>query len=225
LEEGLITYALWDSGSTLITRFSTTWTVPQLPTTSSGQVIYLFNGLEYIGCSSAAILQPVLQYAFAAGAGGNYWSIRSWYVTPSGPVMRSPSQIQVQPGQVLVGLITQTAVRVKTAVSGPWYSYTCEFQGIPDTTLQVQNVQRLHLACETLEAYSMTRASDYPASPNTAFTDIDILTGSSHPALTWKAVNRVADTGQHAVIVSNSDPGGEVDLWYSGRPRGGITVT
>jgi hypothetical protein len=225
LGDGWITYALWDSGATPITRFSTTWTVPQLPTTSSGQVIYLFNGLEYIGSNSGGILQPVLQYGFAAGAGGNYWSIRSWFVTSSGPVMRSPMQIQVNPGQVLVGLITQTAVRAKTAVSGWWYSYSCEFQGIPGTTLQVQNVPRLNLACETLEAYSLTNASDYPASPNTAFTDIDILTGPSRPALTWKAVNRVADTGQHAVIVSDADPGGEVELWYSGLPRGGVLVT
>jgi hypothetical protein len=55
---GWIAYAYWSntSGHT-ITTFSTTWTVPPPPETQSGQLLYLFNGIQ----NSTMIYQPVLR--------------------------------------------------------------------------------------------------------------------------------------------------------------------
>ena len=68
---------------------------------------------------------------------------------------------------------------------------------------------------QTLECYSISRASDYPSSTDTrmraiAITDAD----GTAPALGWSAVDKVTDCGQHTVIVNDSPTKGEVQLWY-----------
>jgi len=211
LGSGWITYAWWDSGATPITSFSTTWTVPQAPSTYSGQTIFLFNGIQNTG-SNFGILQPVLQYGPSAAGGGNYWSIASWYVTSGGQAFHTPL-VTVRAGDVLVGVMNQTAV------SGALYSYTSAFKGIANTSLPVQNIAQLHWANETLEAYEVNLASDYPAVNDTLFDAVDIVVGASHPALSWTPVNAVTDTGQHCLVRSDANSGGEVDLWYRAARR------
>jgi len=204
---GWIVYTWWDSGATPITNFASTWTVPLAPTTYNNQTVFFFNGIQNTG-ANFGILQPVLQYGPSAAGGGNYWSIASWYVTSGGQAFHT-TLIPVTPGHALVGVMNQTG---KT---GTLYSYNSLFQGIANSTLPVQNIAPLHWANETLEAYSLTKCSDYPASANTPFTQINILlAGSTHPKLSWTAVNAVTDCGQHAVVGSNANPGGNVTLWY-----------
>lgn len=207
LGSGWITYAWWDSGATPITSFSTTWVVPQAPSTYAGQTIFLFNGIQNTG-ANFGILQPVLQYGPSAAGGGNYWSIASWYVTSTGQAFHT-TLIPVSVGQSLVGVMNQTGH------TGDQYSYNSLFQGIANTTLPVENIAPLHWANETLEAYSINQCSDYPAASSTAFTGINIAIGATHPTLHWRAVNAVTDCGQHAVVVNNANPGGEVDLFYT----------
>ena len=55
---------------------------------------------------------------------------------------------------------------------------------------------------------------DYPNTSRTWMTAIAIQTGSAHPTLSWTATDAVTDTGQHTVVASNANPGGEVDLYY-----------
>src|SRR5262249_32942849 len=56
---GWITYASWTNNTGApISLFSTTWVVPPAPATQSGQLIYLFNGIQ----NSGFIYQPVLQW-------------------------------------------------------------------------------------------------------------------------------------------------------------------
>lgn len=77
LGSGWITYTYWNSpSSTPISYFNTNWTVPPAPATVSGQVLFLFNGLQ----NSSYILQPVLQWGVSAAGGGDYWAIANWYV-------------------------------------------------------------------------------------------------------------------------------------------------
>jgi hypothetical protein len=181
---GWISYAYWNNGTGHpITSFATTWVVPPEPSTQSGQTIFLFNGIQ----NSSMIYQPVLQFGPSAAGGGNYWAVASWYVDSAGGVANHSTLVRVNPGDQLMGLTTLTG-------SGPsGFDYDCVFVGIPNASLAIQNVEQLTWAAETLEAYGITASSDYPATQDTAFRGISMLTGGIRPTITWTPVNAVTD--------------------------------
>jgi hypothetical protein len=207
LGSGWIVYAYWRNNTgNPITSFRTTWVVPPAPANQSGQIIYLFNGIEN---SIPWILQPVLQWRQT-----DNWSIGSWYVKDQNEAFNSPF-VHVEPGDTIVGIMT-----LMGQLNG-LFSYKCEFQGFPQTVLTVENVQELTWCSETLEAYGrdppnypIESCSDYPDTDYTALEKIDLKTGEMNPTLNWTPVNRVTDCGQHAIVVSNANPGGEVDIYY-----------
>lgn len=205
LGSGWIVYADWSNNTGKpVSSFATTWAVPPAPATQSGQTIFLFNGIQ----NSTMIYQPVLQWGPSAAGGGNYWAVASWYADGQGGHSFYSSLVQVNPGAALVGVMTLTGQ------SGAAFSYDCKFQGLANTDLPIQNVEQLTWCIETLEAYGVTQCSDYPNTPDTAMTNISLQTGGVSPSLAWAAVNAVTDCGQQAIVVSNANPGGEVDLYY-----------
>ena len=206
LGSGWIAYASWtNTTGNPISSFITTWNVPPAPATQSGQLIYLFNGIQ----NSTMILQPVLQWGNNGLFGGNYWGVASWYADGQNGNAYYSSYRQVVTGDSILGRITLTGH------SGSLFSYNCQFQGIANSGYTVQNVQELIQAVETLETYGITQCSDYPNTADTAFLAIVIQTGSTNPTLIWSPVNSVTDCGQHTVVVSNSNPSSEVDIHYS----------
>ena len=206
LGSGWITYASWaNTTGKPISLFTTSWVVPPAPATRPGQTIFLFNGLA--DSAQNDIVQPVLQFGVGAQGGGNYWAVANWYVDPNGNAYYS-SLVQVQEGDVLVGRITLTDQ------SAGSFSYQTEFEGIAGTALPVLNVAELSVATETLEAYQISACSDYPNSPSTSMTSIDLRTNGSPAPLVWTATNKVVDCGQATTIVSNANPGGQVDIAY-----------
>ena len=94
-----------------------TWTVPPAPSTDSGQTIFLFNGIQNYG-TNYGILQPVLQWGPSAAGGGSYWSIASWYVTSGGDAFHT-TLIQVDEGDVLIGLMTFTGQPGRRSTTAP----------------------------------------------------------------------------------------------------------
>ena len=206
LGSGYITYAAWTNGTgRAISSFSTTWTVPPPPRTQSGQLLYLFNGLE--DSPVTHILQPVLQWGVSPNGGGNSWAVASWWVDNSNNATKTPL-VQVNPGDILVGVMTLLSQ------SGGSFSYSCEFSNISGTRMTVQGANQMVLALEALECYRITQCPDYPDVNGTAMTGIDIKAGGVDVTPSWGAVNAVTDCGQHTVVVSNASPGGEVDLFY-----------
>lgn len=206
LPAGWQTYAWWDSGSQAITYFKTDWTVPPAPAASSGQTVFLFNGIQNTG-ANFGILQPVLQWGISAAGGGTYWAVASWYVTSSGHAFHS-NLVRVNTGAKLVGIMTQTGV------SGANHNYESTFQGIAHTTLPVANIAPLHWANETLEAYSMANCADFPNIADTPMSSIEIRIGAAHPKLHWMVVDAIKNCGQHTVVGSNVNPGGDVTIHY-----------
>ena len=205
LGSGWITYAGWTNNSGHpISSFRTTWVVPPNPATSSGQLIYLFNGIQ----NSTMIYQPVLQWGNNGAFGGNYWVVASWYADGQGGQAFHTSPVRVSVGQVLTGIMTLTSQ------SAAGFTYNCEFQGIANTSLPIQNVQELTWCAETLEAYSVQHCSDYPACQFTAMLDIAIMCGSTTPTISWSPQAPVSECGQHCTVVSNSATSGQVDLYY-----------
>jgi hypothetical protein len=204
---GWIADAFWlNATGNPVTSFKTTWRVPPAPLTNSGQTIYLFNGIDPAN-PSQAILQPVLQWGPSHAGGGAFWSVASWYVLGNGQAFFT-GPVQVNPGQVLVGVMTLTGQ------ANGLFSYQSEFQGIAETQLPVQNVPELVWCNETLEAYNITACSDYPATDLTAMQSIDLRTGNTTPTVDWTPQDKVTDCGQHTVVAIDSASGGEVDLYY-----------
>jgi hypothetical protein len=199
---GWTTWATWVNGTAnAITSFTTTWEVPSAPTTDSNQLIYLFNALE--DQAGNVILQPVLQWGVSGAGGGSYWSVASWYVDSSGHAFCTPV-VQVSAGDQLIGLMTSDGT-----------NYSSEFQGIADTKLIARGLGQLAMATQTLEAYGLTKLSDYPNSPSTRMAAIDIQLGGNVAVLNWSQSSMVNPAfGEHTQIVSNANPGGEVDLFY-----------
>jgi hypothetical protein len=204
---GWIVDAFWlNATGNPVTSFNTTWRVPPAPATSSGQTVFLFNGIDPAN-PSQAILQPVLQWGPSFAGGGAFWSVASWFVLGNGQAFFT-TPVPVNPGDVLVGVMTLTGQ------GNGLFSYQSEFQGIPGTQLPVQNVTELVWCNETLEAYNITACSDYPATDLTAMQSINLRTGNTTPAVQWTPQDRVTDCGQHTVVAIDSAANGEVDLYY-----------
>jgi len=212
LRDHWITFAGWQNQGPPITMFSTTWVVPPAPRTNNGQLIYLFNGMT----NAAYIYQPVLQWGQSPIGGGNFWAIASWYVDgPKGKAFHS-SLVPVKPGDTVVGVITLTG----NSASLGKYNYNCQFQGIPNASLAMENIDTLDWCCQTLEAYRLKEPSDYPNTDDTEFGNIEIRINAAAPPLNWTAVPEgVSDCGQHTVVASNANPNGRVDIFYRSAPE------
>jgi hypothetical protein len=91
--------------------FTSVFSTPTLPT-SDPDVLYLFPGLQNIDwiplvdpipSGAFDIIQPVLQYP---GDNGNYWSVKSWWVTLDVGAMAS-NEVQLEVGDNIFGNMTK----------------------------------------------------------------------------------------------------------------------
>lgn len=202
-----ITGAQWQNNTGQPVRsFTTTWTVPAEPGTNSGQVLFVFAGMESQGANSA-VLQAVLRWGTPPGSSQGAWAVRSWYLPTSGQPAFS-SVVPVSSGDTLTAVITLTGT------PGGAFSYTCEFAGIPTTSLAVQNIDELVVCDVALEGFGITAATDYPNVSGSAFTGITIETDPSTPSLNWQPRTVVSTYGQHTVT-NQTNPNGEVDIYYN----------
>jgi hypothetical protein len=208
VSSGWITYSSWsnESGSPIV-LFVTTWQVPPAPATQNGQTVFLFNSL--LDSAEDDILQPVLQWGVSHAGGGNFWAIANWYVDSSGHASFSTLE-QVAPGDVLIGTIT-----LEGRDRNGGFNYLSSFANHPGSDLGASSMTELVWATETLEAYRISRCSDYPGAPLTAMNSIQIHTENGiDPALNWAVTNRVSDCNQSSSVVNPSNPGGQIDIFY-----------
>ncbi|KAJ7153332.1 hypothetical protein C8R46DRAFT_1301747 [Mycena filopes] len=184
LQTGWITYASWlNSGSSPISSFTTTWTVPPVPAANHGQTVFLFNSIE--SSAGDAIIQPVLQYGPSAAGGGAFWAVASWYLDSTNVFITTP--VPTSAGATLNGIITLTNS------SGTKFDYNTQFTNIAGTSVSITGVGQLTFATETLEAYKVTTISDYPAG-STVFTGINLeLASGAVPSVSWAQINDTAD--------------------------------
>jgi len=202
-QTGWIAYAYWyNTGTSPISSFTTTWAVPAVPATDDGQTVFLFNSIE--PASGDAILQPVLQYGPSAAGGGSYWAVASWYLVGSETYYTTPVATSV--GASLDGVITLVGS------AGSSYNYTTSFSNIPGTSLAATNAAELVWATETLEAYGITAITDYP-SGTTKFKKINIEVSSGTPDVTWTTVDDTAD-GIEAVVVVDGATNAKIKIKY-----------
>ncbi|KAJ6607678.1 hypothetical protein B0H10DRAFT_543393 [Mycena sp. CBHHK59/15] len=200
---GWVAYASWlNTDSSPISSFSTTWTVPPEPETWNDQTVFLFNSIE--PSTGDAIMQPVLQYGPSAAGGGQFWAVASWYLYQDNTYFTTPIQVDV--GQELDGLITLVAQ------DGSAYNYNCEFTNIAGTALAIDGSVELTWATETLEAYSVTEPSDYPAG-STVFSGINLSLLDGTPSVSWTTVDDTAD-GLSTTVNVDGATDAEITITY-----------
>lgn len=123
------------------------------------------------------IIQPVLQYP---GDFGNYWSVKSWYVTLNSGATAS-NEVQVQPGDTIFGNMTRV---------GPqsWFiGSTSVATGKSTTTTATHpRLASQPWSYTTLECYGCQDCSTYPQKPS-KFTKMSITQGGSDVDIEWKA--------------------------------------
>ncbi|KDR69002.1 hypothetical protein GALMADRAFT_145746 [Galerina marginata CBS 339.88] len=209
LSSGYVAYSYWkNNGTSPISSFSTSWTVPPVPAKKDGQLLYIFNAL--IPNSFDGIFQPVLQFGSSPAGGGNYWAVASWFLVNSNIYFTAPDQ--VKSGKVLSGVMTLKSTT--TSNSTVTYNWNSIFTGVPSTSLSISSTEVFNYAYEALEIYSVSRTSDLPTG-KTAMTAINIVTqDGKHPALNWTSVSDTTDGFQLAVI-KNGATDGEVDIVYA----------
>jgi len=167
-----------------INTFVGYFTVPNDPQ-NDPEVLYIFTGLQNVDWIPIVdpeppvfdIIQPVLQFP---GDNGNYWSVKSWYVTLNSGVINS-DEIEVAAGDNILGVMNKTAVTT-------WYIGGTSSQTGQTTQITVTK-NRLALqpwAYNTLECYGCGGGCSYEPTTPTQFTKLVLLDKMGHPVVpTW----------------------------------------
>src|SRR5215208_5421112 len=206
LGRGWIAFAHWtNEDNEHVSSFRSTWTVPPEPATRSGQTIFLFVAMQD---TIPMTLLPALQWGPSAAGGGDYWSVASWYVGGTTGAVFHGELVPVNVGDELTGVISLVGRQRAHC------DYRCGFEGLANADLPVFKVRDLSRCGEVLAAYGIQQCSDYPDGSAMGFRNIELMKGFRRPALAWQPVNTITECGQHMVILSDANPGGEVDVHF-----------
>jgi hypothetical protein len=203
-DNGWQTDANWYNSGDTVTSFKTTWKVPPAPLNYDGQTLFQFNSIE--PASYDAILQPVLQYGVSADGGGEYWAVASWYVTGNQSFVSKLTSVTT--GQSLTGVIKLLAQKNSLA------NYSCQFTGITSSKLTIKNISPLVWLAEVLEVYSVDTCTDYPNTPFSEMSKIDVKTKSTIPSVTWSPSSGDPACGVTTTIVRQGGKNAAVDIYY-----------
>jgi hypothetical protein len=159
------------------------FSVPTQPQ-NDPQVLYLFTGLQNVDWipivdpepKTFDIIQPVLQYP---GDNGQYWSVKSWYVTLTNDVLVTP-EAKTEVGDNIYGNMTRT---------GPttWYIGSTTENGQGKTVALHVNrpvLQTQPWAYVTLECYGCNDCSNEPTN-NSNFTQLYLSKDGKQVTPTW----------------------------------------
>jgi len=204
LISGWSSYATWlnDTGSP-IARMQSTWVVPPEPANTGDQLIYIFNGME----NETMILQPVLQWGTSPAGGGQKWSIANWYADSEGGHSFYSALVDVQPGQVLTGMMLMTG-----SVDGT-FNYSSAFDVASSITMNIYGVDELTYAAQTIEAYKISSQDDMPSAANVDITNIQTHTVADTANVVWSPATGFPHSGP-VKPVSNTGNGGEIRLGF-----------
>ncbi|KAJ7167016.1 hypothetical protein C8R46DRAFT_268772 [Mycena filopes] len=204
---GWVAFAFWhNTAGSPISSFATMWEVPPVPATNNGQTVFLFNGIE--PSAEDAILQPVLQYGPSGAGGGAFWAVASWYVGPLNTF--HTTLVPVSAGTTLTGVMSL----IGSNASSNAFDYTSEFTNVPGTLLNITGIPELTAAVETLEAYSVTAGTDYPAG-ETRFANVTLRVASGVvPAVGWSLRNEDAADGFNISVEVDGPTDAQVLITY-----------
>jgi len=176
--DGWLAYTSWNYPKG-IGQFLGYFSVPDNPQ-NDPEVLYVFTGLQNVDWIPIVdpyppvfdIIQPVLQFP---GDNGNYWSVKSWYVTLNSGVLYS-REIQTQTGDKIFGNMTNTA-------TDTWYiGGTSQSSGATTSLTVTRNrLQIQPWGYNTLECYGCAGGCSYQPTQPILFTQLKLYDTGMHP--------------------------------------------
>jgi len=181
------------------------FSVPQAPQ-NDPQVLYLFTALQNVNWIPIIdpppnvfdIIQPVLQYP---GDYGNYWSVKSWYVTLNSGVLYS-KEMQTTTGDNIYGVMNQSASNPET-----WYIAGTSQKSGATTSLTVSKPRLASQpwAYNTAECYGCAGGCSYEPTNDCYFTQLQLFGQRGAPITpTWTPYNSPNDACSETATVVNS---------------------
>jgi len=183
--DGWLAFTSWQypNASGSIDTFLGSFTVPLAPA-NVPEVLYLFTGLQNVNWIPIVdpepaifdIIQPVLQYP---GDNGNYWSVKSWYVTLDQGAIASP-EIKVAVGSEIFGNMSRT---------GPesWFIGGTNAAGaVAKIEVSRPRLAKQPWAYNTAEGYGVLGCG-YEPTNSCSFTDLVITADGKQVTPSWKA--------------------------------------
>ncbi len=201
-----VAYAGWNNTSgEPVLLYRAQITVPEEPTEKNRQLIFIFTGLQ----SSAIILQPVLQWGISGMGGGRFWSIASCCAAgQSDPVKRSRAATKVNPGAVV------TAVIVGRSLGGGKFGYSCFFDGVDNSRVDIGPVAELKYGCVTLESYNISSRNSYPTKSPIFVSEIDVQDKGGPVIQAWDRQTHPGTHGELATVRRVPGSRDEINLNY-----------
>jgi len=159
----------------MVTQMNATWTVPNLPSSNSGQIVYFWPGFKSSSPEMGLpVLQPVLQY----GEGGSFWQLQSWFVWGNRGVAITAPAITVSPGDTIVSYMNYDGL------SQTWTVFGVDLKTGHTSNLQISRLKACAcdfgwamLVLETIMDESACR--NYPASNQLLFTGVNLNNGTT----------------------------------------------
>jgi hypothetical protein len=251
--QGAVTYAEWANPNPAnpITNFTSSFIVPQWPTTSNDQLFSIWMGLSPTS-GGYPLIQPLLIWGNSGGqiGGGQYWTIVSYIIWESGTYNGEPVYAAAisTPLHDVVG--PETALEAKITYvtnTGNSYYYSCQFVGYSSTTLNIvggavlnnanqggtinaPTIPALNSASEVLEIPSgspptqpITSVYEYPAQFDVPMTSsITTGIGSNASNPTTNWQSYIGEAGLgEHTQVINSN---NVDIYFQTAPTGTFPV-
>lgn len=114
----------------------------------------------------------------------------------------------VAAGQSLTGVIKLLSQKNSLA------NYFCRFTGITSSNLTIKNISPLVWLAEVLEVYSVDTCSDYPNTPFSEMSKIDVKIKNTTPSVTWGVSSGDPACGVTTTVVTQGGKNAAVDIYY-----------
>ena len=114
----------------------------------------------------------------------------------------------VATGQSLTGVIKLLSQQNSLA------NYSCRFTGITSSKLTIKNISPLVWLAEVLEVYSVDICTDYPNTPFSEMSKINIKIKDTIPSVTWSASSGDPACGVTTTIIRQGGKKAAVVIYY-----------
>ena len=174
--KGWLQASWWDS-ATWVRRLYSNMAVPAFPASAGQQLNYFFSSFQ----STAAIVQPVLQWGTSPAGGGQYYAIASWYVLSDGRAYYSALQ-RVQPGDTIYGQMEANSCTANGA-GCHWTIVATDTTGtLPGTRLDI-TASSVFTSVQggVFESYGAAGCAQLPANGHAAWRKIQVWGPTFNP--------------------------------------------
>ena len=177
--------------------------VPSGPTSSAGQVLYFFPGLEALP-NVQSILQPVLAWD---GFGDNAWTVTNWNCCINGTTYHGGS-ISTSTGHTVHSVMTG-AKCASNGICPTWKIVATDNNSGQKTTFKTQaHGQAFNWYFGgVMEVYGVSTCSQYPSNGSISFSNIHVygVSGSESTPSTWsKSISNVTPSCSYGLTTTKN---------------------